>query len=134
MAQRGINRVTLIGNLGQEPSVHYTPNGTMACSLSVATSESWTDDQGRKQERTEWHRVVLWRGLAEIAQKFLKKGSRIYIDGKLRTRKYQKNGSDHYVTEIIGEEMQMLDRPQDGQFHHESHHDTGASEPYQGAA
>jgi single-strand DNA-binding protein len=125
MAQRGINRVILIGNLGQDPTAHRTANDTLAVTLNIATSESWKDDQGRKQERTEWHRVVLWRGLGEIAAKYLKKGSRVYIDGSLRTRKYLKNNQDHYVTEIIGHEMQLLDRPSDGQFHHESHHDNG---------
>jgi single-strand DNA-binding protein len=113
MASRGVNKVILIGNLGADPEVRYMPNGGAVANLRIATSESWKDQQtGQTQERTEWHSVVMYRRLAEIAGEYLKKGSKVYIEGSLRTRKWQdKNtGQDRYTTEIIGNEMQMLDR------------------------
>lgn len=113
MATRGVNKVILIGNLGADPEVRYMPNGGAVANLRIATSESWKDQQtGQTQERTEWHSVVMYRRLAEIAGEYLKKGSKVYIEGSLRTRKWQdKNtGQDRYTTEIIGNEMQMLDR------------------------
>ena len=108
---RGINKVILIGNLGRDPEIRYMPNGGAVANLALATSESWKDKStGEQQERTEWHRVVLYRRLAEVAGEYLKKGSKIYIEGKLQTRKWQDNqGQDRYTTEIIGNEMQMLD-------------------------
>lgn len=111
MATRGINKVILIGNLGNDPEVRYLPNGNAVANISVATSESWRDKQtGEQQDRTEWHRVVLYNRLGEIAGEYLKKGSKVYIEGSLRTRKWQdKSGQDRYTTEIIGNEMQMLD-------------------------
>lgn len=111
MATRGINKVILIGNLGNDPEVRYLPNGNAVANISVATSESWRDKQsGEQQDRTEWHRVVLYNRLGEIAGEYLKKGSKVYIEGSLRTRKWQdKNGQDRYTTEIIANEMQMLD-------------------------
>lgn len=112
----GINKVILIGNLGADPEVRVTPSGDAVAALRLATSESWKDKQtGELVERTEWHRVILWRRLAEIAQQYLHKGSRVYIEGKLQTRKWQaQDGSDRYTTEIQGNEMQMLDgRPTD---------------------
>jgi single-strand DNA-binding protein len=108
----GINKVILIGNLGNDPEVRYMPSGGAVATLSIATSESWKDKQtGEKQERTEWHRVVLFNRLGEIAGEYLRKGSKVYIEGSLRTRKWQdKNtGADKYTTEIVGNEMQMLD-------------------------
>ena len=107
---RGINKVILVGNLGNDPDVRYMPNGEAVANVSVATTESWKDKQtGEKQERTEWHRVVMFRRLGEIAGEYLKKGSQVYIEGKLQTRKWQdKNGNDRYTTEIVASDMQML--------------------------
>ena len=111
MASRGINKVILIGNLGQDPEVRYMPNGGAVCNITVATSESWKDkNTGEPVERTEWHRVVMFRRLAEIAGEYLRKGSKVYIEGKLQTRKWQdQQGNDRYTTEIVADEMQMLD-------------------------
>ncbi|UGB46136.1 single-stranded DNA-binding protein [Frateuria edaphi] len=107
---RGINKVIIVGNLGADPEVRYTGGGTAVCSLSVATSEQWTDKQsGEKQERTEWHRVKLFGKLAEIAGEYLKKGRQVYIEGSLRTDKYtDKSGVEKYSTDIIANDMQML--------------------------
>ena len=111
MASRGVNKVILIGNLGQDPEVRYMPNGNAVCNITVATSETWKDkNTGENQERTEWHRVVMYRRLAEIAGEYLKKGSKVYLEGRLQTRKWQdQQGQDRYTTEIIADEMQMLD-------------------------
>lgn len=108
---RGINKVILIGNLGQDPEVKYMPNGGAVTNVTVATSESWKDkNTGEQKENTEWHRVVFFRRLAEIAGEYLKKGSKVYIEGKLQTRKWQdQSGNDRYTTEIVANEMQMLD-------------------------
>ncbi|MBW6475745.1 MAG: single-stranded DNA-binding protein [Chromatiales bacterium] len=107
---RGINKVILVGNLGQDPEVRYSASGAAVATLNIATSEQWTDKQsGQKQERTEWHRVVMFNRLGEIAGEYLKKGSQVYIEGKLQTRKWQdQNGQDRYTTEIVANEMQML--------------------------
>ncbi|KAA0016625.1 single-stranded DNA-binding protein [Salinicola corii] len=114
---RGVNKVILIGNLGQDPEVRFLPSGNPVCNLRIATTDSWTDRQsGQRQERTEWHSVVLFNKLAEIAQQYVKKGSRIYIEGRLQTRKWQgQDGQDRYSTEIIGNDMQMLDSRGGGQ-------------------
>ena len=110
MARSGINKVILVGNLGQDPDVKYTAGGAAVTTLSIATSESWKDkDTGNDQERTEWHRVVLWRRLAEIAGEYLKKGSKVYIEGSLQTRKWEQDGVTRYTTEVIGRDMQFLD-------------------------
>jgi single-strand DNA-binding protein len=108
---RGVNKVILIGNLGNDPEVRYTPGGSAVASVSLATSETWRDKQsGELQDRTEWHRVVFFNRLAEIVGEYLHKGSKIYVDGSLRTRKWQdKTGVDRYTTEIIANEMHMLD-------------------------
>ncbi len=108
---RGINKVILIGNVGNDPDVRYAPSGSAITSLSLATSETWKDKQnGESQERTEWHRIVFFNRIAEIAGEYLKKGSKVYIEGSLRTRKWQdKAGVEHYTTEIIGADMQLLD-------------------------
>ncbi len=108
---RGINKVILIGNLGQDPEVRFTPSGTAVANLNLATSDTWMDRQsGQRQERTEWHRIVLFNKTAEIAQQYLKKGSKVYIEGRLQTRKWQdQNGQDRYSTEIVANDMQMLD-------------------------
>jgi single-strand DNA-binding protein len=107
---RGINKVILVGNLGADPETRAMPSGTTVANLRIATSESWRDKQsGEQQERTEWHRVALFGRLGEIAAEYLKKGSQVYIEGSLRTRKWQdKQGNERYSTEIVGNEMQML--------------------------
>lgn len=106
----GVNKAIIIGHVGQDPAIRYTPAGVAVANVSVATSESWKDQQGHKQERTEWHRVVAYSKLAEIIGEYVKKGSKIYIEGKLQTRKWQdKEGRDCYTTEIIADGMQMLD-------------------------
>lgn len=111
MPSKGVNKVILIGNCGQDPETKYTPSGSAITNLSVATSETWKDKQtGENQERTEWHRVVFFNRLAEIAGEYLRKGSKVYVEGSLRTRKWQdQNGQDKYTTEIVASEMQMLD-------------------------
>ena len=108
---RGINKVILIGNLGRDPETRYTQGGSAVTNLNLATSDSWRDRQtGEQQERTEWHRVVCFARLAEIAGEYLRKGSKVYIEGRLQTRKWQdQNGQDRYTTEIVANEMQMLD-------------------------
>jgi single-strand DNA-binding protein len=108
---RGINKVILVGNVGGDPEVRYMPNGNAVTTLSIATSEAWKDKQsGEKQERTEWHRVVCFNRLGEIAGEYVRKGSKLYIEGSLRTRKWQdQQGQDRYTTEIIANELQMLD-------------------------
>jgi len=107
---RGVNKVILVGNLGKDPEVKYTASGAAVTNVTIATSESWNDKQtGEKQEKTEWHRVVFFRRLAEIAGEYLRKGSQVYIEGKLQTRKWQdQSGQDRYTTEIVANEMQML--------------------------
>lgn len=107
---RGINKVTLIGNLGKDPEVKYMPSGQAVANVTVATSESWKDKTtGEKKEKTEWHNVVFFSRLAEIVGEYLRKGSQVYIEGKLQTRKWQdKQGNDRYTTEIVANEMQML--------------------------
>jgi len=108
---RGVNKVILIGNLGADPETRYMPSGGAVTNLRIATSETWKDkNTGETQERTEWHRVVYFNRLGEIAGEYLKKGSKIYVEGSLRTRKWQgQDGQDRYTTEIIGSELQMLD-------------------------
>ena len=104
-----IHKAILIGNLGADPEIRHLPDGMPVASFSIATFENWKDANGEKHERTEWHRVVLRRGLAELAGKYLRKGTSIYLEGKLRTRKWQdRNGVDHFTTEIIGVDLQML--------------------------
>ena len=108
---RGVNKVILIGNLGKDPEVRYSPNGGAIANITIATSESWKDkNTGEQQEKTEWHRVVFFNRLAEIVGEYLKKGAKIYVEGRLQTRKWQdKDGQDRYTTEIVAGEMQMLD-------------------------
>ncbi len=109
MATKGVNKVILVGNIGQDPEVRYMPNGNAVANLSLATSESWKDQSGQMQEKTEWHRLTMYRRLAEIAGEYLRKGSQIYVEGKLQTRKWQdQSGQDKYTTEVIVDQMQML--------------------------
>ena len=114
---KGVNKVILIGNCGQDPETRHTPSGNAITNLSIATSESWKDKTtGEAQERTEWHRIVFFNRLAEIAGEYLKKGSKVYVEGSLRTRKWQdNNGQDKYTTEIVASSMQMLDSRTDGE-------------------
>ena len=108
----GVNKVILIGNLGADPEVRHLQNGVSVANFRIATSEVYKDKTtGEKREQTEWHSIVAWRGLAEITEKYLKKGSKVYVEGKLRTRKWEKDGIDRYTTEIMADEMSLLDRP-----------------------
>lgn len=110
MASRGINKVILVGNVGQDPETRYMPNGGAVTNLSIATSETWKDkNSGEQQERTEWHRVVFYQRLAEIVAEYVKKGSKLYVEGSLRTRSWEQDGVKRYATEIIADQMQMLD-------------------------
>ncbi len=110
MASRSVNKVILIGNLGKDPELRYTSSGVAVASFSVATNESWKDTEGNTQERTQWHNIVAWRKLAEICGEYLKKGSKLYLEGRLQYRNYDdKNGVKRYVTEIVMDEMLMLD-------------------------
>ena len=106
----GINRVILIANIGQDPETRYLPSGEAVVNFSAATSESWNAKDGTKQERTEWHKVVAFGKLAEIISELCHKGSKVYLSGSLRTRKWEKDGQTHYTTEIVAKEMQLLDR------------------------
>ena len=107
---RGVNKVILVGNLGRDPETRYLPSGGAVTNVSVATSKAWRDrDSGEQKERTEWHRVVFFNRLAEIASEYLKRGSKIYLEGELRTREWEREGQKHYTTEIVADEMQMLD-------------------------
>ena len=116
MAQRGVNKVILVGNLGQDPEIRYMQNGKAVANLSMATSETWKDQQGQQQEKTEWHRVIAFDKLAEIIGEYVKKGSKIYCEGKLQTRKWtDQQGVERYSTEIVINEMQMLDSKHQGQ-------------------
>ncbi len=135
MAQHGINKVILVGNLGQDPEMRYTQSGDAVCNISIATSESWNDkSSGEKKESTEWHRVVMFRKLGEIAGEYLKKGSKVYLEGKLQTRKWQDDsGNDRYTTEIVANQMQMLDSKGSGATNNSSGATTGATNNSSGA-
>lgn len=126
MAGKGVNKVIIVGNLGNDPETRFMPSGGAVTNITVATSETWKDkNTGQPQERTEWHRVVFFNRLAEIAGEFLKKGSKVYLEGSLRTRKWQdQSGQDRYTTEIVATEMQMLDNRSSGD-------DSGGFEPQQ---
>lgn len=138
---RGVNKVILVGHLGQDPEVRYMPNGNAVANISVATSESWKDQQGQQQERTEWHRVVLFGKLAEITGEYLRKGSQVYIEGKLQTRKWQdQSGQDRYTTEIVVDmhgSMQMLGSKPTGQSQAQgqsNYQDPAHQQPYRAPA
>lgn len=110
MASRGINKVILVGNVGQDPETRYMPNGGAVTNITLATSETWKDkNTGENQERTEWHRITFYQRLAEIVAEYVKKGSKLYVEGSLRTRSWEQDGVKRYATEIIANEMQMLD-------------------------
>jgi single-strand DNA-binding protein len=137
---RGINKVIIVGNCGQDPETRYMPSGGAVTNISLATSESWKDkNTGQQQERTEWHKIVFFNRLAEIAGEYLKRGSKVYVEGSLRTRKWQdkETGQDRFTTEIVGNEMQMLDSRggQGGEFntppHDSGHQQRAKSAPSQ---
>ena len=136
---RGVNKVIIIGNLGNDPEARQFGNGGSVTNISVATSEQWTDKQsGEKREDTQWHRISLFNRLGEIAAQYLRKGSKVYIEGSLRTRKYEKDGQDHYVTEIRADQMQMLDSLNEGQkpnnqgYQNNNQQNSGYNNPQQG--
>jgi len=115
MAKKGINKCIIVGYLGQDPKSQHMPSGGAVTSISVATSESWKDkNTGQQEQRTDWHRIVFFNKLAEIVGQYLKKGSKVYIEGSLRTRTWEQNGEKRYATEIVANEMQMLDSKGDG--------------------
>src|ERR1700722_5050505 len=130
---RGVNKVILIGNLGADPDVRYMPNGSAVTNVTVATSTVWRDKQsGELLERTEWHRVAFFNRLAEIVGEYLRKGSKVYIEGSLRTRKWQdKSGMDRYTTEIVANEMQMLDNSRNHAYQDE-HNTSGSKQSHYG--
>jgi single-strand DNA-binding protein len=109
-----VNKVILVGNLGRDPEVRYMPNGEAVANFSIATTDNWKDKSGVKQERTEWHNIVMYRRLAEIAGEYLKKGRPVYVEGRLQTRKWEKDGVTRYTTEIVADQMQMLGTKSDG--------------------
>jgi len=110
----GINKVILVGNLGKDPEVRHLEGGTTVANFTMATTEVYKDKSGNRKEQTEWHNIVVWRGLADIAEKYLKKGSTIYLEGKIKTRSYDKDGSKHYTTDIIADSFTMLGGKKDG--------------------
>lgn len=117
-----INKVILVGNVGKDPEVRYLDNGTAFARFTLATSESYKDKEGNRQSKTEWHNIVLWRGLAEVAEKYVKKGQSLYIEGKITNRSYEQDGATKYFTEIVGNEMKMLGSRNEN-------NGTGSSEP-----
>ncbi len=128
-----VNKVILVGNLGRDPEVRYLPDGTAITNISVATTDTWKDKSGEKQERTEWHRIAFFGRLAEIAGEYLKKGSQVYIEGRLQTRKWQdKDGQDRYTTEIVADRLQMLGSRQAGDRSPSQTGGTPAAGPHSG--
>lgn len=131
---RGVNKVILVGNVGGDPDVRYMTNGSAVANISLATSESWKDKQtGQQQERTEWHRVVFFGRLAEVVGQYVRKGSKLYVEGKLQTREWEKDGIKRYTTEVLVDitgQMQMLDSRQDGAGGHQSQQSNGSQRPY----
>lgn len=109
-----VNKVILVGNLGRDPELKHLPSGQGICQFSIATSESYTDKGGQKQEKTEWHRIVVWEKLAEVCARYLGKGSKVYVEGKLQTREYEKDGQKHYQTEIVAREVKFLSEKKAG--------------------
>lgn len=125
----GVNKVILIGTLGRDPEVKHSANGNAVCNLSLATAEQWKDkDTGEKKEKTEWHRVVMFGKQGEVAGKYLTKGGRVYIEGKLQTRQWDKDGEKRYITEVVGQQMQMLGGGK-GKASNEASLNMGASAP-----
>ena len=124
----GVNKVILVGRLGKDPEVRHLESGAAVANFSIATSETYKDKQGNKQESTEWHNIVLWRGLAEIAEKYLTKGNLVYIEGKLKTRSWQdKDGNTRYTTEVVGDNMTMLGSKNESNNNGPINQETGSS-------
>ena len=116
MARRGVNKVILIGNVGADPELRYTASGTAVSNFNMATNENWTDNSGERQERTEWHRIVVWGRLAEICNQYLRMGSKVYIEGRLQTRSWEgQDGQKRYTTEVVARDMQLLDSREDAE-------------------
>jgi len=124
----GVNKAILVGNLGADPEVKHLDSGTVVARLRIATGESYRDRDGNKQERTEWHNVVLWRKLAEVAEKYLNKGDQVYIEGRLQTRSYEKDGVTKYFTEIVGNSMTMLGKKSSSSDQSASYSPSGGEE------
>jgi single-strand DNA-binding protein len=116
----GVNKVILIGNLGRDPEIRHLEGGVSVANFPMATTESYKDKTGNRVEQTEWHNIVMWRGLAEVAEKYLKKGMTVYVEGKLRTRNYEKDGQKHYRTEILADNMTILSRKDDNRVNPDS--------------
>lgn len=128
-----VNKVILMGNLGRDPEVRYMPNGEAVANFSIATTENWKDKAGNSQSKTEWHNIVMYRRLAEIAGEYLKKGRPVYIEGRLQTRKWEKDGVERYSTEIIGDQLQMLGNKDDQNSTSSHASDNGNAAPAQPA-
>lgn len=132
MARGGVNKVILIGNVGADPELRYTAGGTAVTNFNIATNESWTDSSGERQERTEWHRIVVWGRLAEICNQYLRKGSKVFIEGRLQTRSWEtQDGQKRYTTEVVARDMQMLDSR--GDFDSGGNVSQGPDQPNEGA-
>ncbi|MBA57925.1 MAG: single-stranded DNA-binding protein [Gammaproteobacteria bacterium] len=131
---RGINKVILVGNLGRDPETRYMPSGGAVTNVSLATSKAWKDrESGEQKEKTEWHRIVFFNRLGEIAGEYLKRGSKIYVEGELRTREWEKEGQKHFTTEVVANEMQMLDsKGASGSFDETERTETSGSTPSSG--
>ncbi|GAA4830683.1 single-stranded DNA-binding protein [Algivirga pacifica] len=125
----GVNKVILIGNLGKDPEVRTLDTGVKVATFTMATTENYTDREGQRQSQTEWHNIVLWRGLASVAEQYLRKGSKVYIEGKLTTRSYEKDGVTRYITEIVARDMNMLDSRSDAASGGNTDFMSGASAP-----
>lgn len=128
-----VNKAILVGNLGRDPEMRYMPNGEAVCNFSIATTENWKDKNGQKQEKTEWHNIVMYRRLAEIAGEYLKKGRPVYIEGRLQTRKWEKDGVTRYTTEIVADQMQMLGSREGGGSSNASYDGSAADDMNQDA-
>lgn len=128
-----LNKVQLIGRLGKDPDLRYMPNSDAVANVSLATTESWKDKEGQKQEKTEWHNLVFYRGLAEVVGEYLKKGALIYVEGKLTTEKYEKDGEDRYITKIVVSDMKMLGGGKAGSEDHSSAKPALTAKPAKGA-
>ncbi len=125
----GINKVILVGNLGRDPEIRYSQQGTAVVNFTLATNEQWIDrNSGEKKERTEWHRIVIFGKMAETCEKYLSKGRQVYVEGKLQTRNYEKEGKTHYITEVVANTVQFLGTRQDGGDFQGQGSDTGASQ------
>lgn len=131
MARGGVNKVILIGNVGADPELRYTPSGTAVSNFNIATNENWTDNSGERQERTEWHRIVVWGRLAEICNQYLRKGSKVFIEGRLQTKSWEtQDGQKRYTTEVVARDMQMLDSR--GEFDSGGSMSQGSGQPNEG--